>query len=67
MAGPAGGEGDSEDLCVYEYMCVLDMGSGGGVLMHLKFHNICSMGSTIYAAEAGVFIGSHCNGGGGIF
>lgn len=60
MAGPAGGEGDSEGSC----MCVCvgwGGGGGGGVILHLKFHNICSIGSTIYTTEAGVFIGSHCN------
>lgn len=31
------------------------------MLLHLKFHNICSIGSTIYTTEAGVFTGSHCN------
>lgn len=43
-------------------MCVLGgVGWGGvaGVHLHLKFHNICSIGSTIYTTEAGVFTGSH--------
>lgn len=40
---------------------MLDRGGGGGVLLHLKFHNICSIGSTIYTTDAGVFTGSHCN------
>ena len=34
---------------------------GGGVHLHLKFHNIWSIGSTIYTTEAGVFRGSHYN------
>lgn len=63
MAGPAGGEGDSEGLCVciiyiYVRVCVGYRGGGGGVLLHLKFHNICSIGSTIqyiHTTEAGVF------------
>lgn len=31
------------------------------MILHLKFHNICSIGSIIYTAEAGVFTGSQCN------
>lgn len=49
-------------VCVHPHarMCVLD-GVCGGVLLHLKFHNICSIGSAIYTAEAGAFMGSRRN------
>lgn len=59
MAGPAGGEeGDGACACV----CVcIRLRDAGGERLHLKFHNICSIGSTIYATDAGVFTGSHCN------
>lgn len=38
--------------CVHVCECLIE--GGGGVLMHLKFHNICSIGSSIYTTEAGV-------------
>lgn len=47
--------------CVYT-VCVRQ-GVGGGVVLHPKFHNICSIGSTIYTTKAGVFTGSHLNSG----
>ena len=35
-------------IYIYVHVCVGYRGGGGGVLLHLKFHNICSIGSTIY-------------------
>lgn len=49
-------------VCVYTFLCVRQ-GVGGGVVLHPKFHNICSIGSTIYTTKAGVFTGSHLNSG----
>lgn len=62
MAGPAGGT-ETATVCVYMRVrvCV-----GWGWVLHLKFHNICSIGRTIYTNGAGVFTGSHCNWGFGV-
>lgn len=54
-------------VCIYTCMCELHGGGDGGVVLHLKFHNICSIGRAIYTTEAGVLTGNHCNWGVGVY